>query len=183
VFFHTYTYVEGTTGDTRVVLLVNASRERLWLSNTTMEIERWLRGDVEGDPPSLTSTCPETFNFERTAARLEAMHHILTEDVWVETPGQEGRKHLLSVDLVEKCICLHDNTENGVIVFGGRHRDSWAQLLLRGGGLTPEQITDMHNHFGDETGACQATKRASRRPSQSLATPVLEPCTDREETW
>ena len=84
---------------------------------------------------------------------MEAVCHILTDDVWDgKAAGDLGRKHLLCEDLVEKCICLHDNAENGAIVFGGRHNDSWVKLVLRGGGLTAEQITHMHNHFGDETG-------------------------------
>ena len=82
VFFHTYTYDEPS-GDRRVVLLVNASEERLWLSKTTMEMERWLRGEVDGDAPNLQATCPHDFCFERPAERLEALYHILTEDVWV----------------------------------------------------------------------------------------------------
>lgn len=173
MFFHTYSYVEETTGDRRVVLLVTSSRERLWLSQSTMAMERWMRGDVEGDPPSLLSTCPENFSFDRPAERLEALYHILTEDVWVDTPG-EGRKHLLSEDHVEKCICLHDNGENGILAFGGRYHDSWLQLLLRGGGLTPEQISDMRSHFGDETGALHGHEIRLHRPQKSP--------TSREET-
>ena len=153
VFFHTYTH-EMPTGAVRTVLLINAPQERLWLGETTMQLQLWTEGTLQGDMPNLTFECPPDFYFDRPARRLEVLYHILTEDVWVQYSWKDGTRSripLLSEANVERCCCLHDQHSNWRIVFGSG-QDTWVNVVQRGGGLTRTQIADLHSHFGDETG-------------------------------
>ena len=86
--------------------------------------------------------------------RRQVLYHILSEDVWVQRIKKDGtrsRVPLLSEDNVERCCCLHDQHSNKKLVFGSGH-DTWVKVVQRGGGLTGEQIADLHSHFGDEPG-------------------------------
>ena len=120
VYYHSYVH-HNLSGRDQIVLLLNASQERLFLASKTVEMDRWLLGGAQGEAPRLDQLCSPDFQFARHAQRLEAMYWVLNQDVKI--PNCDGdHANLVSSEHVERLVCLHDNEFNHSFVFGHSRR-------------------------------------------------------------